>query len=236
MQCYTIPNLGFPGGSEVKNVPAIQETQIWSLDWEDLLEKEKQPTPVFLPGEGNSNLVNIYIYNIMTKPPLPIWIKWVGVSYLVMSLCNFTNCSSSVFSVYGIIQARILEWVAIFFSTTEPKPKRKRCIVYLIAVRFEKISFFLYCNSKPKLMILKQMFSTNKKTFLFNHWTGCHQLTSVSWVDWFFQSSVISDMCSENLHCYWMISQFMGNKIRLPMYQPIQSFIPVLSGDILKYL
>ena len=59
MQCYIIPNLGFPGGSEVENVPAIQETQIWSLGWEDL-EKEKQPTPVFLPGEGNSNLLNIY--------------------------------------------------------------------------------------------------------------------------------------------------------------------------------
>ena len=88
--------------------------------------------------------IYIYIYNITTKPPLPIWIKWVGVSYLVVSLCNFTNCCSSGFSVYGILQARILEWVAIFFSTTEPKPKRKRCIVYLIAVRFENISLFIF--------------------------------------------------------------------------------------------
>ena len=51
--------LVFPDGSVVKNLPAAQETQIWSLGWEDL-EKEKQPTPVFLPGEGNSNLLNIY--------------------------------------------------------------------------------------------------------------------------------------------------------------------------------
>ena len=39
---------------KVKNLPAvqeIQETRVWSLDWEDLLEKEWQPTPVFLPGE-----------------------------------------------------------------------------------------------------------------------------------------------------------------------------------------
>ena len=28
-----------PGGSVVKNPPAMQEMQIWSLDWEDLLEK-----------------------------------------------------------------------------------------------------------------------------------------------------------------------------------------------------
>ena len=32
--------LGFPGGLVVKNLPAKQETQVWSLGWEDALEKE----------------------------------------------------------------------------------------------------------------------------------------------------------------------------------------------------
>ena len=31
---------GFPDGSVVKNAPATQETEVWSLDWEDPLEKE----------------------------------------------------------------------------------------------------------------------------------------------------------------------------------------------------
>ena len=31
--------MGFLGGSVVKNLPAIQETQVQSLSWEDLLEK-----------------------------------------------------------------------------------------------------------------------------------------------------------------------------------------------------
>ena len=35
----------------VKNPPAMQETQVQSLGWEDPLEKEWLPTPVFLPGE-----------------------------------------------------------------------------------------------------------------------------------------------------------------------------------------
>ena len=35
----------------VKNPPAKQETQVRSLGWEDPLEKEWPPTPVFLPGE-----------------------------------------------------------------------------------------------------------------------------------------------------------------------------------------
>ena len=30
----------------------MQETQVQFLDWEDPLEKEMQPTPVFLPGES----------------------------------------------------------------------------------------------------------------------------------------------------------------------------------------
>ena len=33
----------------VKNLPAIQEMQVWPLGWEDPLEKAMEPTPVFLP-------------------------------------------------------------------------------------------------------------------------------------------------------------------------------------------
>jgi len=32
--------MGFPGGSAVKNPPAIQERRVQSLGWEDPLEKE----------------------------------------------------------------------------------------------------------------------------------------------------------------------------------------------------
>ena len=42
-------DLAFPGGSVVKNLPAMQEMQIQSLGCEDPLEKG-MPTPVFLPG------------------------------------------------------------------------------------------------------------------------------------------------------------------------------------------
>ena len=42
----------FPGGSAVKNLPAMQ---VWvqSLNWVDLLEKEMSTTPVFLPEESH---------------------------------------------------------------------------------------------------------------------------------------------------------------------------------------
>ena len=38
--CVHAFNIGLPGGSEVKNLPVKQETQIQSLGGEDLLEKE----------------------------------------------------------------------------------------------------------------------------------------------------------------------------------------------------
>ena len=35
----------------VKNPPAMRETWVRSLDWEDLPRRAWQPSPVFLPGE-----------------------------------------------------------------------------------------------------------------------------------------------------------------------------------------
>ena len=35
----------------VKNPPAMQETPVWSLGWEDPWRRERLPTPVFWPGE-----------------------------------------------------------------------------------------------------------------------------------------------------------------------------------------
>ena len=35
----------------VKNLPAMWETWVQSLGWEDPLEEGMQPTPLFLPGE-----------------------------------------------------------------------------------------------------------------------------------------------------------------------------------------
>ena len=42
-----------PEAQLVKNLPAMQETQVWSLGREDPLEKKWQSTPVFLPGESH---------------------------------------------------------------------------------------------------------------------------------------------------------------------------------------
>ena len=37
----------------VKSLPAIQDTWVQSLGWENPLERKWQPTPVFVPGESH---------------------------------------------------------------------------------------------------------------------------------------------------------------------------------------
>ena len=50
---YVFGEQGFPSGSAVKNLPAIQETQVQSLDQEYPLEKKSHPASVFLPGKSH---------------------------------------------------------------------------------------------------------------------------------------------------------------------------------------
>ena len=48
-----IKDLDFPSGSDSKDLPAMEETQVQSLGPEDPLERKWQPTPVFLPGKSH---------------------------------------------------------------------------------------------------------------------------------------------------------------------------------------
>ena len=44
---------------------------------------------------------------------------------LCLILCNTVDCSPPGSSVHGILQARILEWVAMSFSRGSPDPSTK---------------------------------------------------------------------------------------------------------------
>ena len=47
---------------------------------------------------------------------------FVLVTQLCPTLCDFMDCSPPGSSVYGVFQARILEWVASSFSWDLPEP------------------------------------------------------------------------------------------------------------------
>ena len=42
-----------PMAQMVKNLPAMQVTQVWFLGWEDPLRRKWLPTPIFLPRESH---------------------------------------------------------------------------------------------------------------------------------------------------------------------------------------
>ena len=58
----------------------------------------------------------------------------VLVPQLCLTLCNPMNCNPPGSSIHGILQARILEWVAISFSRASSQP-RDRTEVSLIGGR-----------------------------------------------------------------------------------------------------
>ena len=62
-------------------------------------------------------------------------VEYVLVTQPCPTLCNPVDCSLPDFSVHGILQARILKWIAIPFSRGTSQP-RDRTLVSCIAGRF----------------------------------------------------------------------------------------------------
>ena len=59
----------------------------------------------------------------------------VLVTQSCLTLCNLMDCSPSGFSVHVILQARILEWIAISFSRGTSRP-RDQTLISCLAGRF----------------------------------------------------------------------------------------------------
>ena len=70
----------------------------------------------------------------------------VVITQSCLTLCNPMDCSPAGSSVHGILQARILEWVAISFSSIylRAQLKKKMCVGGLILCVF--ISLFRLTN------------------------------------------------------------------------------------------
>ena len=55
----------------------------------------------------------------------------VLVAQLCLTLCDPIDCSPPDSSVHGILQAKILEWVSIFFSRGSSLPRDETCVSYI---------------------------------------------------------------------------------------------------------
>ena len=66
----------------------------------------------------------------------PCYLKWSEVAQLCPILCDPMDCSSPGSSVYGILQAWILEWVAISFSRGSFQPRDWTQVSRIVVRRF----------------------------------------------------------------------------------------------------
>ena len=95
---------------------------IYLFPW-DLLEKTKGEWRNHYCRASSASLVLLLCclgekFASMSSVPFCEWMK-VLVCQSCLTLCDPTDCSPPGSSVHGILQARILEWVAISFSRQE---------------------------------------------------------------------------------------------------------------------
>ena len=74
----------------------------------------------------------------------PVLVKML-VAQLCPTLCNPRDCSLRGSSVHGILQARILEWVAISFSRGSSQPRDQTWNSHTVG-RFFTIWTTIYCK------------------------------------------------------------------------------------------
>ena len=58
------------------------------------------------------------------------------VAQSCLTLCDPMDCSLSGFSVHGIFQARVLEWIAISFSRRSSRPRDRTQVSHIAGRRF----------------------------------------------------------------------------------------------------
>ena len=71
------------------------------------------------------------------------------------TLCDPTDCSPRGSSVHGILQAGILEWVAVFFSRGSSQPRDWTCIS-CIAGKFFTDWAHTYTHSTDKMLLVSK--------------------------------------------------------------------------------
>ena len=115
-----------------------------------------QPTPVFLPGESHEQRVTKSQTRLKQQHThtqcVCLCLSW---TQSCPTLCNSMDCSPPGSSVHGVLQARMLEWVAMPFSKecvyanlnlpTHPAPFHP-CGVQQVVLYFLCLHFCFACS------------------------------------------------------------------------------------------
>ena len=118
----------------IKNLPSVQETQIWPLSGEDPLEKGMATTPVFLPRT---------VHGILQARILQ-WVAFPfsrGILPTQGSNPGFPHCRWILYHLSHQGSPRILEWVAYPFSSRSSQPRNRTGVSYITGGFFTNWAF-----------------------------------------------------------------------------------------------
>ena len=154
----------------VKNLPVMQETWVQSLGQEDPLENIMAAHSSILawripwteePGRLQSMGLQRVGHDWVTFTLC--WLCKIGSEWVKVAQSCPTLCDPMDYTVCGILQARILEWVAFPFSRQSSQPRDQTQIS-----RVEGRFFTSWATGKPKnigvgsLSLLQQIFPTQE--------------------------------------------------------------------------
>ena len=74
--------------------------------------------------------MNFYQYVLDGKILFSLYMRW-GEAQLCLTFCDPVGCNLLGFSVHGILQARILEWIAISFSRESSRPRDRTRVSHI---------------------------------------------------------------------------------------------------------
>ena len=81
------------------------------------------------------------------------------------TLCNPMDCCLPGFSVHGIFQARVLEWVAISFSRGSSRPRDRTSVSHTVGRRFTLWATSSLWGTSKKVLLLTACFFLAFKIF-----------------------------------------------------------------------
>ena len=79
-------------------------------------------------NSNSSVILSIIIFSRRCISQYSLIFEWHVHAQVCLALCDPVDCSAPGFSVHGIFQARIPEWVAISLSRGSSRPKDQICV------------------------------------------------------------------------------------------------------------
>ena len=153
--------LALPAPSWCSCVPWYSHCPCWALLLVHVTDAQNLEEPELPPGEMlgfhargvfSTTLFLLFTYRLSPPNDMLVGITTLSVCMhvkllqLCSTLCDPVDCSLLGFSVHGILQARILEWVAMPSSKGSSQPRNQAFISYVSCISRHVLYHELYLS------------------------------------------------------------------------------------------